>query len=132
MNLCPLTALFVFALLLSFTLFSPDCACPSSVSYKCFEKCLESEMSSHTGRLLIQIIIINVIHRYILVSELAVCVFLCHGCFGSIADLKQGVYGESMHKVLHVGPDTCSVVSGLLRERRYRSLGCGTIRLGGC
>ncbi|CAM8935269.1 unnamed protein product [Rhodiola kirilowii] len=26
------------------------------------------------------------------------------------------VYGDSMHKILHVGPDTCSVVSILLRE----------------
>ncbi|GAB4853390.1 Probable pectin methylesterase cgr2 [Ancistrocladus abbreviatus] len=26
------------------------------------------------------------------------------------------VYGDSMHKVLHVGPDTCSVVSKLLKE----------------
>lgn len=25
-------------------------------------------------------------------------------------------YGDSMHKVLHVGPDTCSVVSRLLKE----------------
>jgi hypothetical protein len=25
-------------------------------------------------------------------------------------------YGDSMHKVLHVGPDTCSVVSKLLKE----------------
>lgn len=25
-------------------------------------------------------------------------------------------YGDSMHKILHVGPDTCSVVSTLLKE----------------
>lgn len=28
----------------------------------------------------------------------------------------QEVYGDSMHKVLHVGPDTCSVTSKLLKE----------------
>lgn len=33
----------------------------------------------------------------------------------SIPLLKK-VYGESMRKVLHVGPDTCSVVSTLLKE----------------
>ncbi|KAL8155761.1 hypothetical protein AgCh_000971 [Apium graveolens] len=33
----------------------------------------------------------------------------------SIPLLKK-VYGDSMHKVLHVGPETCSVVSILLKE----------------
>ncbi|XP_058010404.1 probable pectin methylesterase CGR2 isoform X2 [Hevea brasiliensis] len=33
----------------------------------------------------------------------------------AIPILKKA-YGDSMHKVLHVGPDTCSVVSQLLKE----------------
>ena len=30
--------------------------------------------------------------------------------------ILKKAYGDSMHKVLHVGPDTCSVVSKLLKE----------------
>lgn len=30
--------------------------------------------------------------------------------------LLKKVYGDSMHKILHVGPDSCSVVSTLLKE----------------
>ena len=33
----------------------------------------------------------------------------------AIPILKKA-YGDSMHKVLHIGPDTCSVVSKLLKE----------------
>lgn len=33
----------------------------------------------------------------------------------AIPILKKA-YGDSMHRVLHVGPDTCSVVSELLKE----------------
>ncbi|KAK8496841.1 hypothetical protein V6N12_044889 [Hibiscus sabdariffa] len=32
-------------------------------------------------------------------------------------------YGDSMHKVLHVGPDTCSVVSKLLKEKETEAWG---------
>ncbi|KAI6678237.1 hypothetical protein NL676_039033 [Syzygium grande] len=32
-------------------------------------------------------------------------------------------YGDSMHKVLHVGPDTCSVVSQLLKEEDTKAWG---------
>ncbi|XWS40342.1 hypothetical protein CRYUN_Cryun18bG0132700 [Craigia yunnanensis] len=32
-------------------------------------------------------------------------------------------YGDSMHKVLHVGPDTCSVVSKLLKEEDTQAWG---------
>ncbi|KAH9664071.1 putative pectin methylesterase CGR2 [Citrus sinensis] len=32
-------------------------------------------------------------------------------------------YGDSMHKVLHVGPDTCSVVSTLLKEEETEAWG---------
>lgn len=33
------------------------------------------------------------------------------------------VYGDSMHKVLHVGPDTCSVVPELLKEEDTEAWG---------
>ncbi|XP_039032010.1 probable pectin methylesterase CGR2 [Hibiscus syriacus] len=33
------------------------------------------------------------------------------------------VYGDSMRKVLHVGPDTCSVVSKLLKEKETEAWG---------
>ncbi|XP_048328390.2 probable pectin methylesterase CGR2 [Ziziphus jujuba] len=32
-------------------------------------------------------------------------------------------YGDSMHKILHVGPDTCSVVSKLLKEKETKAWG---------
>lgn len=32
-------------------------------------------------------------------------------------------YGDSLHKVLHVGPDTCSVVSSLLQEEETEAWG---------
>ncbi|KAK6130800.1 hypothetical protein DH2020_035465 [Rehmannia glutinosa] len=40
----------------------------------------------------------------------------------AIPILKKA-YGDSMHKVLHVGPDTCSVVSRLLREEDSEAFG---------
>ncbi|EXC04274.1 hypothetical protein L484_002205 [Morus notabilis] len=40
----------------------------------------------------------------------------------AIPVLKK-VYGDSMHKVLHVGPDTCSVVSKLLKEEDTEAWG---------
>ena len=36
----------------------------------------------------------------------------------------QKSYGDSMHKVLHLGPETCAVVSKLWKEEKYQSLGC--------
>ncbi|KAL4376664.1 hypothetical protein GQ457_02G015490 [Hibiscus cannabinus] len=35
----------------------------------------------------------------------------------------QKAYGDNMHKVLHVGPDTCSVVSKLLKEEGTEAWG---------
>lgn len=35
----------------------------------------------------------------------------------------QKAYGDSMRKVLHVGPDTCSVVSSLLKEENTEAWG---------
>ncbi|KAE8693374.1 Pentatricopeptide repeat (PPR) superfamily protein [Hibiscus syriacus] len=40
----------------------------------------------------------------------------------AIPYLKKA-YGDNMHKVLHVGPDTCSVVSKLLKEEGTESWG---------
>ncbi|KAL5558718.1 hypothetical protein UlMin_034929 [Ulmus minor] len=40
----------------------------------------------------------------------------------AIPVLKKA-YGDSMHKVLHVGPDTCSVVSKLLKEEETEAWG---------
>ncbi|KAH7520344.1 hypothetical protein FEM48_Zijuj08G0134000 [Ziziphus jujuba var. spinosa] len=40
----------------------------------------------------------------------------------AIPVLKKA-YGDSMHKVLHVGPDTCSVVSKLLKEKETEAWG---------
>ncbi|KAK6277652.1 hypothetical protein POUND7_017975 [Theobroma cacao] len=40
----------------------------------------------------------------------------------AIPVLKKA-YGDSMHKVLHVGPDTCSVVSNLLKEDETEAWG---------
>ncbi|OVA07268.1 hypothetical protein BVC80_8503g6 [Macleaya cordata] len=40
----------------------------------------------------------------------------------AIPILKKA-YGDSMHKVLHVGPDTCSVVSKLLKEEDTEAWG---------
>ncbi|KAJ4714668.1 S-adenosyl-L-methionine-dependent methyltransferase [Melia azedarach] len=40
----------------------------------------------------------------------------------AIPILKK-VYGDSMRKVLHVGPDTCSVVSSLLKEEETEAWG---------
>ncbi|KAK4481566.1 hypothetical protein RD792_012468 [Penstemon davidsonii] len=40
----------------------------------------------------------------------------------AIPVLKKA-YGDSMHRVLHVGPDTCSVVSKLLREEDTEAWG---------
>ncbi|KAL0322958.1 UNVERIFIED_CONTAM: putative pectin methylesterase CGR3 [Sesamum angustifolium] len=40
----------------------------------------------------------------------------------AIPILKK-TYGDSMHKVLHVGPDTCSIVSRLIREEETEAWG---------
>ncbi|KAK9166066.1 hypothetical protein Scep_001257 [Stephania cephalantha] len=37
--------------------------------------------------------------------------------------ILKKAYGDSMHKVLHVGPDTCSVVSNLLKEEDTEAWG---------
>ncbi|KAM3682405.1 hypothetical protein ACB098_12G071800 [Castanea mollissima] len=37
--------------------------------------------------------------------------------------ILKKAYGDSMHKVLHVGPDTCSVVSKLLKEEETAAWG---------
>lgn len=37
--------------------------------------------------------------------------------------ILKKAYGDSMHKVLHVGPETCSVVSKLLKEKETEAWG---------
>lgn len=37
--------------------------------------------------------------------------------------ILKKAYGDSMHKVLHVGPDTCTVVSSLLAEEDTEAWG---------
>lgn len=51
------------------------------------------------------------------------------GDFSCTAEVQQAIpflkkaYGDSMHRVLHVGPDTCSVVSKLLTEEETEAWG---------
>ncbi|KAJ4701561.1 S-adenosyl-L-methionine-dependent methyltransferase [Melia azedarach] len=51
------------------------------------------------------------------------------GDFSCAVDVQQAIpllkkaYGDSMNKVLHVGPDTCSVVSRLLKEKETEAWG---------
>ncbi|KAG6434713.1 hypothetical protein SASPL_106354 [Salvia splendens] len=40
----------------------------------------------------------------------------CSGEVQRVIPILKAAYGDSLHKVLHVGPDTCSTVSRLLRE----------------
>ncbi|XP_074378079.1 putative pectin methylesterase CGR3 isoform X1 [Apium graveolens] len=53
----------------------------------------------------------------------------CLGDFTCTFDVQSAIptlkktYGDSMHKVLHVGPDTCSVVSKLLKEAETEAWG---------
>ncbi|KAI3509456.1 hypothetical protein L1887_24740 [Cichorium endivia] len=42
--------------------------------------------------------------------------------FHALPYLKKA-YGDSMHKILHVGPDTCTVVSNLLKEEDTEAWG---------
>lgn len=51
------------------------------------------------------------------------------GDFSCTSEIQRAIpilkkaYGDSMHKVLHVGPDTCSVVSTLLKEEETEAWG---------
>ncbi|KAL2317875.1 hypothetical protein Fmac_031751 [Flemingia macrophylla] len=49
--------------------------------------------------------------------------YLCSGEVQQAIPILQKAYGDSMHKVLHVGPDTCYVVSKLLREEETEAWG---------
>lgn len=54
---------------------------------------------------------------------------MCLGDFTCTFDVQRAIptlqktYGESMRRVLHVGPDTCSVVSKLLKEEETEAWG---------
>ncbi|XP_073223891.1 probable pectin methylesterase CGR2 [Cicer arietinum] len=49
--------------------------------------------------------------------------YLCSGEVQRAIPTLQKTYGDSMHKVLHVGPDTCYVVSKLKREDETEAWG---------
>ncbi|XP_076927887.1 putative pectin methylesterase CGR2 [Bidens hawaiensis] len=47
----------------------------------------------------------------------------CSAEIGQALPYLKKVYGDSMHKVLHVGPDSCAVVSKLLKEEDTEAWG---------
>lgn len=53
----------------------------------------------------------------------------CAGDYSCTIEVQQAIpilkkaYGDSMHRVLHVGPDTCSVVSRLLKDEETEAWG---------
>ncbi|KAI4316574.1 hypothetical protein L6164_024545 [Bauhinia variegata] len=49
--------------------------------------------------------------------------YLCTAEVQRTIPILQKAYGDSMHKVLHVGPDTCYVVSKLLKEEETEAWG---------
>ncbi|XP_047161770.1 probable pectin methylesterase CGR3 [Vigna umbellata] len=49
--------------------------------------------------------------------------YLCSGEVQQAIPILQKAYGDSMHKVLHVGPDSCYVVSKLLKEEETEAWG---------
>ena len=49
--------------------------------------------------------------------------YLCAGEVLRAIPILQKAYGDSLHKVLHVGPDTCYVVSKLLKEEETEAWG---------
>ncbi|KAI3465222.1 hypothetical protein Pfo_021885 [Paulownia fortunei] len=49
--------------------------------------------------------------------------FSCNGEVQRAIPILKKAYGDSIHRVLHVGPDTCSVISRLLREEETEAWG---------
>ncbi|XP_027355231.1 probable pectin methylesterase CGR3 [Abrus precatorius] len=49
--------------------------------------------------------------------------YLCTGEVQRAIPILQKAYGDSLHKVLHVGPDSCYVVSKLLKEEETEAWG---------
>ncbi|CAL0332734.1 unnamed protein product [Lupinus luteus] len=49
--------------------------------------------------------------------------YLCSGEVQQAIPILQQAYGDSMHKVLHVGPDACYVVSKLLKQDETEAWG---------
>ncbi|KAL9330684.1 hypothetical protein ACSQ67_000294 [Phaseolus vulgaris] len=49
--------------------------------------------------------------------------YLCSAEVQQSIPILKKAYGDSMHKVLHVGPDTCYVVSKLLKEEETEAWG---------
>ena len=48
---------------------------------------------------------------------------MCTGELVRAIPILHKAYGDSLHKVLHVGPDTCYVVSKLLKEEETEAWG---------
>lgn len=48
---------------------------------------------------------------------------MCTGEVQRAIPILQKAYGDSLHKVLYVGPDTCYVVSKLLKEEETEAWG---------
>ncbi|KAH9712433.1 putative pectin methylesterase CGR2 [Citrus sinensis] len=57
------------------------------------------------------------------ISLIKGCDFSCTSEIQRAIPILKKAYGDSMHKVLHVGPDTCSVVSTLLKEEETEAWG---------
>ncbi|KAJ6954791.1 hypothetical protein NC652_006287 [Populus alba x Populus x berolinensis] len=51
------------------------------------------------------------------------CDFSCTVEVQEALPILKKAYGDSMHKVLHIGPNTCSVVSHLLKEEETEAWG---------
>ncbi|KAL8490222.1 hypothetical protein ACS0TY_025943 [Phlomoides rotata] len=49
--------------------------------------------------------------------------FSCNGEVQRAIPILKSAYGNSLHRVLHVGPETCSVVSALLRDEETEAWG---------
>ncbi|XP_044510551.1 probable pectin methylesterase CGR2 isoform X2 [Mangifera indica] len=67
----------------------------------------------------------------IIVGAMIIMVYLYSGSgdYSCTIEVQQAIpilkkaYGDSMHRVLHVGPDTCSVVSRLLKDEETEAWG---------
>ncbi|KAJ6730184.1 PECTIN METHYLESTERASE CGR3-RELATED [Salix viminalis] len=60
---------------------------------------------------------------FTMVTVIAVCDFPCTVEVREAIPILKKAYGDSMHKVLHIGPNTCYVVSRLLKEEETEAWG---------
>ena len=89
----------------------------SVVSYK--TKCAELKLFLNYDYILV----------HIMQTIIALVLYAYVGDFSCTAEVQRAIpilkkaYGDSMHKILHVGPETCSVVSMLLKEEDTEAWG---------